>query len=1099
MKKILYLFLSILFVISFWSTYANIDSTRASWISSFDVNYLPAGNNCGYSIWYVLWYHEWYLRKYVALMPVKVDADSILDSANISTFWCNYNKWKNYKALGNKVCKDNYLKNPFVLDNTAIVSSENKFMDIIITGDSIVRDGNKLSISWSWYISFSWIDDIVSNKDDLKNITYNWVKNIVFWNTWINITLSWWIEKKIDFSNINIYPSLDPIKFDINEKNYLTKYVVSYSYLNYSYTGNIKYDLNKLYYFRDFRNTWKWLTKVWSTLYIRPIDWTNYTHYRSVYFDWSNVKTSWNWKTTSTSNYKNNDCINEFWAWNRWWVSSNQHKWVTSYATNIWLYPNNHKNHVCASTYLKIKDNYIDWSRSDILKVTSIKIWLDWSTWNISRDDSILSCDNNVLNKNSPKDAKINVNNVIIKVNWSGKKIWTNFNAFTTDSNEICLSNINIDSLPIDYEWDANHVHVVKKSITALELVVRPWGSTINRWDSWKIDITPITSDNTNLWNRCFNIRWESGYEWWFKKATIYNVMLKLWTDDWIRGNSPLFTINLLPNNNYKLTNISTTNLDSTVYADGKTSLKLSAVLTDSFWNIVDKNNIVKSIITENGVILNEINNNTWWLYKDSVNYDWNGKLSFNLAFYNNKLENNKIKFKFNLKHRNLDSSFNSSISSVEVKKNISINPILKTPVLTWENSNQILSVNSDVKLKFLLPTNNFNTNNSNITNVKVKWEPKITTKEGKDVTSKINIVASTGYENILSNLIDWSYSSSLIKNNNNSFDLWIRLEPKEALSTEYTLWWKLVVSYNLYWAWWTKKVVKYMNINSNLNFKYWGVYVVWSYTNNSKWLYEILRKSKSNMAWSANSVSSINSIKNRAYSNFVRKWRKLVMSVGELWDNNKLADLDWIYYNKWKDIILKWWNINWKSLVYVEWWNVIISWNIIKNWWILTIVAKSDENGNWGYIEIDPSVTNIDAILVTEKWIFPTIAMEDWKLKNSKIWEIVKWKKNSKLNNQLVIYWMVISKWNTIWWSIKVNWKYVLPWWKEIEWTRHNFYEAARFDLNYLRRYHINFNKWNTAQDPIKWWLLNEAKYWTYPVVIIYDNSIRTSKPYWL
>ena len=110
--KFIGILLGLLF--SFGFIFANEDSTRATWIDKFDVDYLPAGNKCWYSIGFVLGYHEGYLRKYVALVPVQVDVDSIINQVNISTFWCSYDIWKSYLDSETKICSDTYLKDPFV-------------------------------------------------------------------------------------------------------------------------------------------------------------------------------------------------------------------------------------------------------------------------------------------------------------------------------------------------------------------------------------------------------------------------------------------------------------------------------------------------------------------------------------------------------------------------------------------------------------------------------------------------------------------------------------------------------------------------------------------------------------------------------------------------------------------------------------------------------------------------------------------------------------------------------------------------------------------------------------------------------------------------
>ena len=92
---------------------------------------------------------------------------------------------------------------------------------------------------------------------------------------------------------------------------------------------------------------------------------------------------------------------------------------------------------------------------------------------------------------------------------------------------------------------------------------------------------------------------------------------------------------------------------------------------------------------------------------------------------------------------------------------------------------------------------------------------------------------------------------------------------------------------------------------------------------------------------------------------------------------------------------------------------------------------------------------------------------------------------------------WFILSKWNTIWWSIAINDKYVLPWGKKLKANNtNNYYYAWLYDMNFLRRYHYIINQWRKAKDPIKWSLLSDDKFGTNPVVIFYDPAI--SSAYW-
>jgi hypothetical protein len=308
------------------------------------------------------------------------------------------------------------------------------------------------------------------------------------------------------------------------------------------------------------------------------------------------------------------------------------------------------------------------------------------------------------------------------------------------------------------------------------------------------------------------------------------------------------------------------------------------------------------------------------------------------------------------------------------------------------------------------------------------------------------------------------------------------------------------LVIFDLDWLVGSKEVTSYYDISSNLSVKYRGVYVEGLYSNAAKGLYELLRKadnySSSQMSRSSASVD----LKNKLYNKIVRNVNQIIRWNYEL-TNNINGSINGVYYNNWSIVISGNIRVDGKSLIFAKGGDIIIKWNIKKSKpdAVLTIVAISD-NGTGGHIYIDNNVTNIDAVLVSEKWIFPIWAQDN----NAYMVRVVKGLKNNELNNQLVIYGMVISKWNTVWGSIKIDGKYVLPGGKQIEGIPANFYRAAIYDLNYLRRYHKVFNKGQTACDPRKssdygtnCQKLDENKYGTYPVVIIYDPSIKVVKPY--
>ena len=419
--------------------------------------------------------------------------------------------------------------------------------------------------------------------------------------------------------------------------------------------------------------------------------------------------------------------------------------------------------------------------------------------------------------------------------------------------------------------------------------------------------------------------------------------------------------------------------------------------------------------------------------------------------------------------------------------------------------SDTIYGFNMDLPINFKFNVQNYNSLEP-LKNSHIQLVFKVYDKNGRDITSDMEIIPSTGYETKLANLLNWNFSfGDLSKNALYTGLVKIRIEPKNYKYQEVYLAWSWYITYDLLGPDGVKTIKDKINWHSTLKLKYWGVYVVWLFTNSVKWLYEVLRNSSNNSWMSNSSEKQINELKLKTYNRIIRNVTKIVSSISKNTSEIDNGVINGIYYNKGGDITISSNSqVKWKSLIYANWWNVIIKWNIKKKWWILTIVAKSDTSWKWWHIYIAKNVTNIDAILVADKWIFPLWAKEDednWN--HGYMLDVVKWNKNSELNNQLLIYGMVISRWNTVWWSIKIDGKYVLPGGKEIPWTTVNFYHAAISDLNYLRRYHYSFNPGEAACKPTdnnydpSCSKLATSKYGTYPVIIRYDPAINTLKPY--
>lgn len=597
------------------------------------------------------------------------------------------------------------------------------------------------------------------------------------------------------------------------------------------------------------------------------------------------------------------------------------------------------------------------------------------------------------------------------------------------------------------------------------------------------------------------------------QKAWEYKLSYQFVDEAWYSLNEKIYNLIVIPWDielSQSTFNISWTN----VLADTTEFYNLKMKFKDKYGNIIKNREVINNIIKlDDNIKINELTNTTWASFINlpySKTTDSNWEINdLKISSYNYSWNKLKLKLIFNKFKAFTDSSDTDSSDGYVTKNwttNYTINEtvwfkplITNVQLLTWANW-QVLQLWQDIQFK--LKVKNVSSS-KNIENVKIKYIPKIYNKFWSDITNKFNITVSTGdfEDNTKKVLYTWlniDFNSTILSN---WWDLWtinggsgsaynfkIRVEFKDGVETpEVKLGWYLWIKYDINNSvQWIKTAVSKYKVNSNITLKYWWVYVKWMYSNAAKWLYELARKwNLWSMQFSSVSNNSFQ-IKTITFNNIVKKITQETMDIHNLTSVIN-GTISWKYKNN-GDITINGWNINWKSLIFADWWNIYIKWNIRKtnNDDILTILSIKGNSWNKGKIIIDPSVTNIDAVIITEWWIFSFDNMSD-------VLKSVMGKKNDKLKNQLVIYWFILSQNNTIWWSIKMNWTYVLPWWKETN----SFYTAWVYDLNYLRRYHKDFNKWRTAIDPITSRELDESKYWTYPTIIIYDNYIRSSKPY--
>jgi len=574
-----------------------------------------------------------------------------------------------------------------------------------------------------------------------------------------------------------------------------------------------------------------------------------------------------------------------------------------------------------------------------------------------------------------------------------------------------------------------------------------------------------------------------------FEKKWEYNITVSVKDDAWNIWTISK-TIRVIPNNSYKYEFVW---IDNGLYADWNNLMTFKFKILDSFNNLVERNDILDTVRLTSDSTTNELSSD----FEDALsvkNYTLtNWILSINAVLYNKSKDNIRlggfIKLKevdpvntnpyYSLKSFALPLTINVPVNMSDIKN------LMDKAEFVWNE----LTVDQPSTMSFSIPITNCGKNDI-ISNLKVKAKLTFIDAYTNQEIDSMYIQWAEGYEDLVEDLQnEWldipgtfSCGDTITRRFDGLFTSsdWVP-SPKIKLSA------KFEVYYDLNWLNWIKNIQKLLGTDSELNINYWGVLVKWLFTNSSKGLYEMLRKWEMNMWKSAGSFAT----QGLAFNKILAKLASQSKGHSYLENNSISNEISWI--NKYNHDLHIWSStIKWKALIYVKWGNVYIDGNIRKedSNSILTIATIKDKEWNGWKIIIDPSVTNIDAILITNGGIYSYDNIAD-------LYDAIKGQRNSELNNQLVIYWLIISKKNTIWWSIAMNNKYVLPGWKEMNVSSLNYYRAALFDLNFLRKYHYLYNKWNTATDPTTWMPLDDNQYWTNPLIIMYDSSIKTLKPY--
>jgi len=319
--------------------------------------------------------------------------------------------------------------------------------------------------------------------------------------------------------------------------------------------------------------------------------------------------------------------------------------------------------------------------------------------------------------------------------------------------------------------------------------------------------------------------------------------------------------------------------------------------------------------------------------------------------------------------------------------------------------------------------TYNVNSDFDNSIEFKVKTKPL---KNQYDVWKPYNM----WYVSYLTYEIDWKditipSISRNVKNNIKTTD--------KKLSSYYYF---PLKSENWYEVWWWDYVIVWDSVlNSWLASALW-IAITWLTNANSKLItWDTWWKANVNIATDFTKFDLWSTLKKNIY-NYAKSitWFTWDEEINETELNNWTTT--WTYDIKWEKVTFIDWNLeincwaicklddNLKRTIIVRNGSVYIKSNITTYWknsqlaiislnsnWLEQFIFPTDwkldyKSVKW-WIFIDPSITNIDASLVSQ---WPTVSYQDDKL----FYKNIDW---ASLKNQLHIYWWLISL-NTIWWS---------------------------------------------------------------------------------
>lgn len=464
-------------------------------------------------------------------------------------------------------------------------------------------------------------------------------------------------------------------------------------------------------------------------------------------------------------------------------------------------------------------------------------------------------------------------------------------------------------------------------------------------------------------------------------------------------------------------------------FANNKESYIYTLTLKDKYWNLIHDKNIklVKQTTDTNNYFLE----------------NWSNNINWEIKFYLKSLypfESFKQSFKVDIEKWDNNYVNNWEINSII--KIISEDNSFKKP-LVWEFQIiewwTISEIWKDQKYKIKLikkDSNNLIIDNNSI------W--------------KLNISQHTIKNNITWHIWNWNFSNidnSFWNNlNNYVWFIWKIDANDNILKSPVIKSNNLEVSYRLWW----KNIRYYLdNFTSvwNCDLETLWLKVIW--TLQWDWKLETIAN------WNWNNFSDLSKwkirskIRKNAYTSIRNRSSNKTQNI-----NNMIYFEGDINYLEVKNYLKE------NDTIVIKNWNFFIDDDIEKNIWIIVLKdnfnVNSDYENNWN-IYVKSDVLNINAIIYAD-WVFRS-ANSSWDTYN-----------DNNLNEQLNLYWSLFTR-NTIWWAVKANSSYTLPWWKEV--TDYDLAEV--YDLNYIRKVSKTCD-WNDEND--------------YSFIIKYNPSIQNNPP---